>query len=125
MNFILRAVYIFLIKKILGGFLYIPKQLHFVKNYFFIFIICGGLAPPLCVLTQHPQFFYWYKAQPAYGERLHLCFNLINYITCKTILVLFSTNFILALSRSVPTKSTCGVGSNFDAVRPWSAAGKS
>ena len=30
-------------------------------------------------------------------EKLHLRFNLINYITCKTILVLFSTNFILAL----------------------------
>ncbi|HJH54711.1 MAG TPA: hypothetical protein K8V77_01345, partial [Brachyspira hyodysenteriae] len=43
-------------------------------------------------------------------ERLYLNLNVINYFTCKTILVLFSTNFILALfgsltksaSRSVP-----------------------
>ena len=30
------------------------------------------------------------------AKRLHLDFNLINYFTCKTMLVLFSTNFILA-----------------------------
>ena len=30
-------------------------------------------------------------------ERLYLNLNVINYFTCKTILVLFSNNFILAL----------------------------
>ena len=65
-----------------------------------------GLCPPLCVLTQHPSSFT--NALRAVGKvpfgidikepisstgsdklrkRLHLVFNLINYITCKTILV--------------------------------------
>ncbi len=47
-------------------------------------------------------------------ERLYLNLNVINYFTCKTILVLFSTNFILALSPQAYfvwflAKPACGV----------------
>ena len=97
MNFILRAVYIFLIKKILGGFLYIPKQLHFVKNKFFKFKIFAGLCHYEVHRVQHPTSFATVGSACgiATGEarlrreakRLNLGFNLINYITCKTILV--------------------------------------
>ena len=41
------------------------------------------------------------QLQPAFGERLYFSLNLIFYLICQTKLVLFSTNFILALSRSV------------------------
>ena len=37
------------------------------------------------------------QAQPAFGERLYFSLTLIFYLTCKIKLVLFSTNFILAL----------------------------
>ncbi|MDA0062811.1 hypothetical protein OFS03_06210 [Brachyspira hyodysenteriae] len=43
------------------------------------------------------------------AKRLYFILNLIFYLTCKKKLVLFSTNFILALSRSVPAAATfCG-----------------
>ncbi|MEI0799177.1 hypothetical protein R4Q14_12755, partial [Brachyspira intermedia] len=95
---------------------------YILSKIIFLFLLLVGTSPakhtvvPLCVLRNTPTSFV------ATGEarlrreakRLHLGFNLINYLTCKTKLVLFSTNFILALSRSVPTaatltKSACGV----------------
>ena len=36
------------------------------------------------------------RSVPLAGEKLYLNLNVINYFTCKIILVLFSTNFILA-----------------------------
>ena len=44
------------------------------------------------------------QALPAFGEELYFSLNLIFYLTCQTKLVLFSTNFILALFGSL-TKS--------------------
>ena len=58
------------------------------------------------------------QAQPAFGERLYFSLNLIFYLTCKTKLILFSTNFILALS---PQAYFVWF---FDSVRLWRAAGK-
>ena len=55
---------------------------------------------------------------PTAGERLYLILNLTNYLTFKTILVSFSTNFILALS---PQAYFVWF---FDEVRLWRVAGK-
>ncbi|TVL45124.1 hypothetical protein A9X73_11045 [Brachyspira hyodysenteriae] len=78
--------------------MYIPKQIIFLK-----FKIFAGLCPYEVHRVQHPTSFV------ATGEarlrreakRLYFSLNLIFYLTSKTKLILFSTNFILALSRSV------------------------
>ena len=89
----------------LKNFQYIPKQLYFVKiNLYFWFYIWGFAHHSVCFAS--PCFFCATKKQalPAFGEGLYFRLNSIFYLTCKTKLVLFNTNFQLAVFGSL-TKS--------------------
>ena len=75
-------------------FLYIPKQLYFVKSKVIFLFLYLGLCPiPHFFCDRRECLWYCHKeARSLTGsdtlrERLHLGFNLINYLTCKTILV--------------------------------------
>ena len=102
--------------------IYIPKQLYFLKNKFIFLFWYLGLCPPRSVpgrspptVRVRPHFFcdrrecLWYchiRSTPAAKGYIWRSpplgvLKLIVYITCKIKLVLFSTNSILALSRSV------------------------
>ncbi|AEM23239.1 hypothetical protein Bint_2640 [Brachyspira intermedia PWS/A] len=66
---------------------------YILSKIIFLFLLLVGTSPHTptsFVATGEARL--WREA-----KRLHLGFNLINYLTCKTKLVLFSTNFILAL----------------------------
>ena len=93
---------------------------YILSKIILLFLLFVGTSPakhtvvPLCVLRNTPTSFATAgsacgiatkkQAQPAFGEWLYLNLNVINYFTCKTILVWFSTNFIFALFATL-TKS--------------------
>ena len=94
---------------------YIPKQLYFVKSKVIFLFWYLGFCPRLYFFCDRRSTFRYAIAtkkliysinSDTLRERLHLGFNLINYLTCKTTLAWFSTNFILALFGSL-TLSAC------------------
>ena len=77
----------------IGYWIYLYQNKYILSKIIFLnFKYLQGFAP-------HPTSFvaaYEVRLRRE-AKRLYLNLNVINYFTCKTILVLFSTNFILAL----------------------------
>ena len=78
-------------------YIYLNNYILSKINLYFCFYI-WGFAPAVRAFGNPTSFVATGEARlRREAKRLYLNLNVINYFTCKTILVLFSTNFILAL----------------------------